>query len=186
MEIWEENNNMQRAHITLLEMAEDVPFAMPRRIGFGETDAARIVYTVRFFDYAIDAIDAWFDAIAGASFYVLNTEYDISCPFVHAELDFQAPLRPGDDLVTQVFVERLGRSSLTFRVRGALRGGRPCFAGRFTVSFIAPSLMKAIPVPPELAARVELYQARCAAWSLAQGEAAADGRGVAQAPAPRA
>lgn len=174
---------MKKTSIKLMEMADDAPFSMPRRIGFGETDAARIVYTVRFFDYAIDAIDAWFDSIAGASFYVLNTEYDISCPFVHAELDFQAPLRPGDDLVTQVFVERLGRSSLTFRVRGMLRAGRPCFSGRFTVSFIAPSLMKAMPVPAEIAARVELYQARCAAWSLAQAEVGAEGREVAQGPA---
>lgn len=159
---------------------------MSRRVGFGETDAARIVYTVRFFDYAIDAIDAWFEAIAGASFYTLNTECDISCPFVHAELDFQAPLRPGDDLVTQVFVERLGRSSLTFRVCGALRAGRPCFSGRFTVSFIAPSLMKAIPVPPEIAARVELYQARYAAKSSVQEAAEAAERDVAQTTAPGA
>lgn len=176
---------MKKESIKLIEMSENAPFSASRRIGFGDTDAARIVYTVRFFDYAIDAIDAWFDAIAGAGFYVLNTEYDISCPFVHAELDFQAPLRPGDDLVTQVFVERLGRSSLTFRVRGALRAGRPCFSGRFTVSFIAPSLMKAMPVPAEIAARVELYQARCAANSSAEEATEAAELGFAQTRAPR-
>ena len=154
--------------MNLTEMGNAIPIAMSRRIGFGDTDAARIVYTVRFFDYAIDAIDAWFDSIAGVGFYALNTQYDISCPFVHAELDFQAPLRPGDEVATQVFVERLGRSSLTFRVRGETRAGRPCFSGRFIVSFIAPSLMKAIPVPPDIAARVELYQTRCDAWASAR------------------
>ena len=132
-----------------------------RNIRFGETDAARIVYTVRFFDYAIDAIDGWYEAVAGITLFDLNMNYDISCPFVHAELDFLAPLRPGDELATEVLVERMGRSSLSFVVQGGVVGGHEAFVGRFTVSFIAPSAMKSIPIPPQIAERVLRYQQGC-------------------------
>ena len=145
----------------LTEMNTMAPFAHRHRIRFGESDAATIVYTVRFFDYALDAIDAWYEQIAGISLYALNMQHDISCPFVHAELDFQSALRPGDELLTEVQVERMGRSSLTFRVAGSVADGRPSFSGIFTISFIAPSVMKSIPVPAPLAERVRTYQARC-------------------------
>lgn len=37
--------------------ALSAPFIHRRTIRFGETDAAAIVYTARFFEYALDAID---------------------------------------------------------------------------------------------------------------------------------
>ena len=40
--------------------ADQVPFVHRRVPTWGETDGARIVYTVRFVDYAMDAIEAWF------------------------------------------------------------------------------------------------------------------------------
>ena len=145
----------------LRPMAEVAPYVEPRSIRFGETDAARIVYTVRFYDYAIDAIDGWYQSVLGISLYELNMNCDISCPFVHTGIDFHSPLRPGDALVLQVLVERMGRSSLSFAVSGQV-GARAVFSGRFIVSFIAPSRMKSIPIPHAFAERVRLYQQRCA------------------------
>lgn len=166
----------------LTEMEPKAPFVHRRHIRFGEADTAKIVYTVRFFDYALDAIDAWYESIAGASLYELNTQHDISCPFVHAELDFHAPLRPGDDVATQVLVERMGRSSLTFRLEGARADGVRCYSGRFIISFIAPSRMKSVPVPSAIADRIRSYKDRCesrAPDSLDEGVAfyAEDGEG---------
>lgn len=146
----------------LNEMDAAAPFVHRRRLRFGESDAATIIYTVRFFDYAIDAIDAWYEAIAGVSLYDLNIRHETSCPFVRTEMDFHAPLRPGNDLLVRVLVERMGRSSLTFAVEGMLPDGAPRFSGRFTISFISPALMKSIPIPPPIAERVRTYQERCA------------------------
>lgn len=143
-------------------MEAEAPFVHRRRLRFGESDAAAIVYTANFFDYALDAIDAWYEAIAGVSLYDLNTKHAMSCPFVHGGLDFHAPLRPGDDLCVRVLVDRMGRSSLSFAVDGSLEDGSRRFSGRFIISFIAPALMKSIPIPPAIADRVRLYQERCA------------------------
>src|SRR3546814_801661 len=65
----------------------DAPYIHHRTIRFGETDAATIVYTARFFDYALDAIDAWYADVLTVSLYSLNVEHNVSCPFVHASID---------------------------------------------------------------------------------------------------
>lgn len=148
--------------LQLKEMGADAPFVHRRRLRFGESDAASIVYTVRFFDYALDAIDAWYEAIAGVSLYDLNTKHGLSCPFVHTEMNFHAPLRPGDDLCVRVLIGRMGRSSLRFLVEGCLEDGSRRFSGQFTVSFIAPTQMKSVSIPGVIAERVALYQSRCA------------------------
>lgn len=99
---------------------------------WADADPAGIVYTARFTDYALRAIDAWMIARVGAGFYRMNTEWGIGTPFVHTECDLRAPARPGEALNIAVFIERVGTTSLTFTVqgRGAERGLLH-FEGRF-------------------------------------------------------
>jgi len=141
----------------------DAPYIHRRTIRFGETDAAAIVYTVRFFDYALDAIDAWYADVLTLSLYSLNVEHGISCPFVHAGIDFRSALRPGDELAVTVLVQALGRSSLTFRILGARADGTPSFSGTFTVVFVDGAAMRSIPIPEPIAERIREYRQRCPA-----------------------
>lgn len=145
----------------LREMDTAIPFVYRRRLRFGESDAASMIYTVRFFDYALDAIDAWYEAVVGVSLYDLNMKHGLSCPFVHTEMDFRAPLRPGDELYVQVLIAAMGRSTLTFSLEGSLQDGSRRFSGQFIVSFISPTLMKSVPIPAIIAERVRQYQTRC-------------------------
>lgn len=139
------------------------PYIHRRTIRFGETDAAAIVYTARFFEYALDAIDAWYVDVLTVSLYSLNIDHNISCPFVHASIDFQSALRPGDELEVSVLIKAQGNSSLTFRVLGARADGSASFAGTFTVVFVDLAVMRSIPIPDSIAARIEEYAARCEA-----------------------
>lgn len=140
-----------------------IPYAHHRKIRFGETDAATIVYTARFFEYALDAIDAWYADVLTVSLYSLNVEHKISCPFVHASIDFQSALRPGDDLAVTVLIQKLGNSSLTFRVLGRLLDGTATFSGTFIVVFVDGAAMRSIPIPAQVVERVNEYIDRCQA-----------------------
>ena len=86
------------------------PFLHARRIRWGESDPARIVYTARFLDFAMDAIEAFFTDRLGASFYEFNMDHGLGTPFVHVELDFRSPLTPRDTLVP--FLRRARPGSL--------------------------------------------------------------------------
>ena len=99
---------------------------------WGDLDPARIVYTGRFTDYALRAIDTWFLDRVGADFYTMNLEWGIGTPFVHTECDLKSSLTPRDALLVDVRVARIGSTSLTFRVEGTIEAdGRSCFEGRF-------------------------------------------------------
>lgn len=145
----------------LKESAHHAPYVHQRSIRFGETDAATIVYTARFFEYALDAIDAWYVDVLTVSLYELNVDHKLSCPFVHASIDFKAALRPGDELAVTVLIKSLGRSSLSFRVLGTSGNGSLSFVGTFTLVFVDATTMRSIPIPEAIADRIRTYMETC-------------------------
>ena len=135
-------------------MAESL-FVHVRRIGWGDTDAARIVYTARVGYFGMEAIEAWFVDRLGVDWFTLNTVHGYGTPFVHMEVDFRAPMAPPDELRTTVRLDRLGRSSLSFvlsSVKGAT--GVLCWEGRFTCAFIDTAAFRSIEVPEMFRAAV--------------------------------
>ena len=122
---------------------------------WGDLDPARIVYTGRFTDYALRAIDAWMLARTGADFYTMNFEWGIGTPFVHTECDLRSSLTPRDALLVAVSIEKLGNSSLMFRIEGTIEAdGRPCFTGRFVCVCVEAAAQsqnpRAIPLDPRI------------------------------------
>lgn len=115
---------------------------------WADADPAGIVYTARFTDYALRAIDAWMIDRIGAGFYVMNTEWGIGTPFVHTECDLRMPARPGEALHISVAVARVGTTSLTFTVQGhGAQRGLLHFEGRF-VCVCVSSLEENVEVQP--------------------------------------
>ena len=127
------------------------PFVHRLVPAWGDADPARMIYTARFPDYALRAIDAWMLAKVGADFYRMNEDWGIGTPFVHLQCDFRSPATPRDALLIAVRVEKVGTSSLTFKISCAIEAdGRLCFEGRFVcvcVEARAQSKAGARPMP---------------------------------------
>jgi acyl-CoA thioesterase FadM len=132
------------------------PFVHARRIRWGESDPARIAYTARFLDFAMDAIEAFFTDRLGASFYEFNVDMGSGSPFVRVELDFRSPVTPRDTLETDVRIAKLGGSSVTFVVTGRV-GDRVSYEGRLVCAFVdsTGAKMKPIPIPPAFREKLE-------------------------------
>jgi len=120
---------------------------------WGDTDSARIVYTGRFLDFAVEAIDAWFTYTFDCGWYDLNQERGMGTPFRNASLDFQAPLTPRDVLETEVHVTKVGRTSIAFLIEGygmsREQGRRLCFTGDLLVVFVKHDTMCATEIPED-------------------------------------
>lgn len=129
-------------------------FVHRRAIAWGDADPAGIVYTPRFFHFAVEAIEAWFAVRLGTPWPRIWAEHGCGTPFVHAEIDFRAMLRPGDALGTGVALGRAGRSSLTFRIEGTRGDGVLAFEGRFICAFVEHGSGRPRPVPEALVAAV--------------------------------
>ncbi len=132
------------------------PFLHRRRVRWGDSDPARIAYTARFGDFAMEAIEAFFQDRLGAGFYELNLDHGIGTPFVRVEFEFQSPLTPRDTLETEVRLARLGGSSAQFALTGRV-GERVAFTGRLVCACVAldGAAMKPIPWPPRFRALLE-------------------------------
>jgi 4-hydroxybenzoyl-CoA thioesterase len=127
-------------------------FVWQRRIGFGDCDPARIAYTGRIPEFALEAIDAfWETLLDGDNWFRMNVDQGIGTPFVHMEFDFTAPITPRAALQCHVKPVSLGNSSVTFSVTGT-QDGRECFAAEFVSVFVSSPGFSKIPVPERIRA----------------------------------
>jgi 4-hydroxybenzoyl-CoA thioesterase len=89
-------------------------FSYERPVRFEDVDAAGIVFFPRFLGYCHEAMEAMLAPIRGG-YAGLVVDRRLGLPAVHVEADFKSPLRFGDVAQISVVVERIGRSSCTFR-----------------------------------------------------------------------
>ncbi|WP_299773422.1 thioesterase family protein [uncultured Tateyamaria sp.] len=122
------------------------------RVTWGDCDPAKIAYTGRMPWFALDAINAWWEAhLGGDGWYQLELDRNIGTPFVHMSMDFRSPVTPRHRLICSVWPSRLGEKSVTFRVDGH-QNGVLCFEGTFTCVFVVADQFKSCSAPPELRA----------------------------------
>lgn len=129
-------------------------FVHKRKIQWGDCDPAAIVYTPRFLDYALEAIDAWMGEILGADWYTMNTKLGIGGPQVQATLDFHSPAHGGEVLDLHVTLEKATRSTLAFLVQGRI-AKRHIYTARCITVIIDRKRFKSIPLPPSFRRRVD-------------------------------
>jgi acyl-CoA thioesterase FadM len=109
------------------------------RVTWGDCDPAQIAYTGRLPWFALDAINAWWEAhLGGDGWFQMELDRNMGTPFVHMSLDFKSPVTPRHRLMCQVDPVRLGESSIRFRVI-ARQGGVECFVGNFVCVFTIAS-----------------------------------------------
>lgn len=123
----------------------DSLFVHRRRLTFGDTDSARIVYTPRVAHFVIEAIEAWYWERLGISWLHINRDEGFGTPMVRLEMDFISMMSPPDLLDSEVAVAKMGRSSLTFRVTGRI-GTRLCYRA-LCVSVFASDTGRSLPIP---------------------------------------
>jgi 4-hydroxybenzoyl-CoA thioesterase len=139
------------------------PFVQHRVVVWSDTDAARIVYTGRFPNFALEAIEAFMRARLDTDWYRLNLDEGLGTPFVNLSLDFTHPVTPRDELEVEVTVARVGNSSVTFAVAGRLAAtGIAAFRASATNVFVEAKTNKPTPVPDRYRRILEREAARAA------------------------
>ena len=128
----------------------DSDFIWTRRVGFGDCDPALIAYTGKIADFALEALDAfWDEVLEGEGWYHMNVEKGYGMPFVRMEYDFRSPVRSGPPLFCRVRPVTLGTTSVTMEVEGE-QDGRSCFAARFVSVFTVKADHSKIEIPEHI------------------------------------
>lgn len=133
-------------------------FETSYRVRFGDEDHARIVYYPRFFHIFHVAFEDFFDR-QGLP-YRACLEEGVGWPAVHAEADYQRPVRFGDDLVIRVSIEKIGRSSAAFVYEGTKAGDDgAAVRGKVVVACIDMASMRSQEIPAKYRALFERHLA---------------------------
>jgi YbgC/YbaW family acyl-CoA thioester hydrolase len=106
-----------------------------RAARWGECDPAGIVYTPRFLDWVIEAVEAFFATVLQVPWLDLRRSHGLASPMARVSLDFKRPVAAGDEIDVELVVARIGRTSLTFAITGRRRS-EPCFTAEVTTVFV--------------------------------------------------
>lgn len=91
-------------------------------IEFNHCDPAGIVFYPRYFEMTNSVVENFFADVLGASFAEITMRRGNGVPTVRIEASFTAPSRLGDRVEFSLNVLTIGRSSVTFRIAGAMSG----------------------------------------------------------------
>ncbi len=123
---------------------------------FGDVDPAGILYYPRLYHYLHVAMEELFAAELGVGYAEFVKKRRRGFPTVSVETDFRRPLAHGDEIEVEVAVERVGRSSSTWRYRVFRRGeGEPAVESRHVTANMDLDIGKAEEIPAELRAGLE-------------------------------
>lgn len=91
-------------------------FQLRRRVEFCDTDMAGIMHFSNFFRY-MEAAETAFMRSIGLSVVLSSCGLDVCLPRVHAECDYQLPLRFEDEVLVHLLVEKKSARTLTYQFR---------------------------------------------------------------------
>lgn len=121
---------------------------------FGEVDAAGVVYFVRIFDYAHRAFEGLLAHI-GLPIAGLFQAQRWGMPLVHAEADFERPMRLGEVLEVRVVVAELGEKRVSFAFSICDEAGVQRATVRCDHAFVDLKTFRGCSAPPEFVVAVE-------------------------------
>ena len=151
-------------------MSQQRPTAYEYRriVRYGDCDASLNYYTPRAIDYAVEAVDGWFEQVVAVSLSDLVSLHGMELHFLHAGCEFRKTLTAGETVLARVAVVGVEDSTVTFSVSGVNHAGELCFRTTLISCFVERRQFKQIPIRPEFRERIEKYQASCGAAGLVE------------------
>ena len=131
-------------------------FTTERKIRFSHCDPAGIVYFVNFFDMVSGAVEDWFGEALGWTFNDMHIRRRVGFPIVNTGCEFFKPCHLGDQLVLELAIAKLGRSSIEFVVTGKVAGDEK-FRARHKVAMMSLDTLRALPIPDDLREKMLPY-----------------------------
>jgi 4-hydroxybenzoyl-CoA thioesterase len=141
--------------------ANSSAFNLTRTVKWGDCDPAGIIYTPRVLDYAMETLEAWNREVLGITWIKLNREMSLGMPTVRVEMDFLDAPGPDDDVVIELRIEHVGRSSITFGITGKYNDARELFRVKVTSCLISRPAFKSTPIPEAILERIRDYRTAC-------------------------
>jgi len=120
-------------------------------VRFCDLDPAGIAYYPNLVNFLHVAFEDFFAGHVGRPYPEVFRE-GVGFPTVKVEMEYLAPVHYGDKVEVSVVVEKVGRSSVSFRYEGRV-ADKPVFRARNTAVVVDMRTFKPMPVPEPLRER---------------------------------
>lgn len=146
------------------------PFAVRRRVKWGECDPAGVVYTPNFSEYVISAAELFYGHLFDGRPQQIKDELGFGTPTRALTLDFRRSLWPDDSFDIAVTVEAINTRTYTLVMTARMsEGGDTAFVARLTPICVRRGTRDAITLPASLRNALEHYQREYEAAQLSTG-----------------
>jgi YbgC/YbaW family acyl-CoA thioester hydrolase len=132
-------------------------FTITRRVEFGDTDMAGIMYFANYFRF-MEVAETEFLRSRGLTVNWRESGGKLGFPRVSVSCDYAKPAKFEDVLTIAVTVEKIGKKSVTYRHDFTNQHGEPVAVGRITAVLCrtdGPDQIESIEIPPEIRAKLE-------------------------------
>ncbi len=125
---------------------------------WGDTDPASTLYSVNAFALGIEAMEAFYRDVVGITFRDLQEVRGLGAPMVHASCDYVGYAWLSDKLCLDVAIERLGQSSITWKIDALkLPTSEPAFHLKLVSASISLETRRATALPADFRDAMEPY-----------------------------
>ncbi len=135
-------------------------YALKLRVSWGDCDPAGILYTPRVFDYCTQTIERWYAEIIKVDWMTMIRDKRGS-PTVHASCDYLKPMPPGLEMAVTLRINKLGDTSISFRLEGEDDRGTIYFRAKYVSCIIDFAQDQAIKIPADWRSKMQAYMAGC-------------------------
>ena len=133
-----------------------MPFETKIKVRFSDVDRAGIAYYPRVIHWLHVAFEEFWEGFIGVPYATVLERENLGFPAVDLKVEFVKPTRFGELLTVRVAVEKIGKSSSTFRYDVLGPAGETRVRARVIVVCVALDTLKPVALP-------EKYRARFAA-----------------------
>ena len=137
------------------------PFVYHRTVAFGECDPARIFFSPRAVDYAVEAVEVWFEEVLGVTWANLISRHNLEVRFVRTECDYKRSLAAGHVVHVRLAVLKVAHDSFILGATGDLGPAEQSFSATLEIGFVDRDSGAFIPIPERFRELEHSYRARC-------------------------
>ncbi len=142
-------------------VSSSAPFTVRRRVRFGDCDPAGVVYTVRFSDYLVSAMELFFAELFAASRAKQAEMFGVDMPLKALRLTFLRALRCDDEFAMVVTIGEIRRRTFDLNIAALSDAGADLFEAVLTpICIPAHGERRSVPIPEPMRERLADYEQR--------------------------
>lgn len=135
------------------------PFVLRRRVRWADCDPAGVVYTGKFSEYMLGAVNLFFADLGAGAYMQWIRSLGVDTPCKGMSLEFHGALWPEDEFEMRCEVADIRHRSYDIAVEAAQADGRRIFSGRFSPICISRDVRKGVEIPPAYRVALERHAA---------------------------